>query len=463
MRQVETRRLSSWVWAAGLAASLGCGKDPGFRFTAPINVDRPGPFVQLPLPVGAYSRSLQPDLEDLRILDARGERVPFAILAPRMAQTESIEQRRDAVLYPLPATPTAAGWQSPVEVTVQGDRISVKRRERSAAAMTPDRRSGGWLIDLGERERGAPPPTALRMEWSGPAEFSAGFSLETSDDLNRWRGGDGGQLMALASAAGPLTQPTVRLPEDGGRFVRLVWAEPASAPVLVGAKVVAAGQRSVALDPPSELVLSPKPEPADREALHFDLGGRLAVVEIDLRLAPGTRVAPVRLQGRTAGDEPWSELAASVFYRLERGGAEVNTSPPLGLHANIRYVRVVPDARAAALDPAKTELVVRAQLASLVFANQGQAPFTLSVGSRNPASSALPVSTVVPLLDDERPRFGRASLGDWTEVAAVATAFESERKLAALRPWLLWAVLLVGVAGLGFMVWRLARGAGPLK
>ena len=435
-------------------------------------MDRPAPFVQLPLSAGVYGRSVQPDLQDVRVVDARGERVPFAILAPRMAEEERIERRRDAVLYPLPATPTAGGgWRSPVEVTVQGDRISVKRLDQPGPSGGPTGRSGGWLIDLGQREPGDPPPNALRIEWSGPAEFSATFGLETSADLSTWRGGGGGQLMALASASGPLTQPTVRLPGDGGRFVRLVWADPASAPMLIGAKVLAAEQRSVALDPPSERVLSPSPEPAGKvapdetagRALHFDLGGGLPVVEIDLRLAPGTRVAPVRLQGRATLDQPWSELGASVFYRLERGGAEVNTSPPLALRANVRYIRVVPDARAAALDLVETKLVVQVQLASLVFANQGQTPFRLMVGSRYAASSALPVSTVVPLLDDERPRFGRASLGEWTEVAAVANAEESERKWAALRPGLLWAVLLIGVAGLGFMVWRLARGESSPK
>jgi hypothetical protein len=40
----------------------------------------------------------------------------------------------------------------------------------------------------------------------------------------------------------------------------------------------------------------------------------------------------------------------------------------------------------------------------------------------------------------------------------VARQAEAADRQAALRPWLLWAVLLAGVAGLGFMVWRLARG-----
>jgi hypothetical protein len=31
-----------------------------------------------------------------------------------------------------------------------------------------------------------------------------------------------------------------------------------------------------------------------------------------------------------------------------------------------------------------------------------------------------------------------------------------------LRPWLLWAVLITGVIGLGALVWRLAR-SGPAQ
>jgi hypothetical protein len=48
-------------------------------------------------------------------------------------------------------------------------------------------------------------------------------------------------------------------------------------------------------------------------------------------------------------------------------------------------------------------------------------------------------------------------VGEWTEVAAVARAVDWDHRLAALRPWLLWSVLLAGIAGLALMVWRLAR------
>ena len=459
---------------AAVATPPAHAEDPPYRFSAAITVQQTGPFVRLPLPASAYGRTEQAELRDLRVVDAAGERVPFALLQPRADTNQSAERPRETKLYPLPARPAAGQpWPAPVEVTVQGDRISV--RQSGSGNLKPVKNSPGWLFDQGEpRERraGELPAQLLRLRWSGPAEFSAGFDLETSDDLRRWRAAGAGQVLALASANGPLTQPNVPLPANAGRFVRLVWNEPGAAPLLTGAAGISVQQRAVALDTPTELVIAASTEPpskvADeaslalaRRALHFDLGGVLPLVQLDLQLGQGagsgTRIAPVRLQARNRVDEPWRELAGHVFYRIERAGA-LSASPPLALRSTLRYLRVIPDERAAPLEAAQTRLLVQAQLASVVFAAQGRAPYTLLAGAAKAPAGALPVGTLVPALDDERPRFGQATLGEWNESEAGVRQAESQRRIAAMRPWLLWAVLLLGVAGLGFMVWRLARG-----
>jgi len=461
-------RKSVLIAATWFAALAQAADEPARRHAAPIAVSASAPFVQLALPAAAYARSQSANLADLRVVDARGERVPFALLAPRQPEASTVERARDATLYPLPAKPMADGaWRLPIEVTVDGDRVSVRRG--GAATTAPVALSAGWLIDLGERPRDEPPPQSLRLAWSGPAEFSAAFRFDTSDDLRTWRAGGAGQLMALTApipALAPLTQPLVVLRADAGRFVRLVWADVANAPQVSGAKALFGEAKSKVLDPPTEIVLGATPAPPgkatddDARALHFDLGGVLPIARLELKWASGTRVAPVRLQGRDDAAQPWRELAAAVFYRLERDN-EVATSPPLALATATRYLRVLPDARAAALDGAQTQLVVQAPLASLVFAAQGQPPYALQAGAKVTSPSALPVATLVPALDTERARFGRASLGAWSEVADVARADAAQQQRAALRPWLLWAVLLAGVAGLAFMVWRLSRPAKP--
>jgi hypothetical protein len=216
--------------------------------------------------------------------------------------------------------------------------------------------------------------------------------------------------------------------------------------------IVAQTQEQV-LDPPTRLSFSGAQE---GRALRFDLGAALPIVELELQWTSGTHVAPLRIQGRNADSEPWREIAPAVFYRLERpAGASV--APAIAVQAKQRYLRLLPDERAAALEPGPARLVVKAQLASLVFAAQGQPPFRLLAGSPDAAPGALPAATLVPALDDERARFGRASLGEWAEAGDVAQQRDAEQRRSAWRPWLLWSVLLAGVAGLGVMVWRLLR------
>ena len=91
------------------------------------------------------------------------------------------------------------------------------------------------------------------------------------------------------------------------------------------------------------------------------------------------------------------------------------------------------------------------------FASSGQPPLRLLAGSADAPAGALPLATLVPQLDQERKRFGQARLGSFAEAPEVARAAERAVTEARLRLGLLWAVLLVGVAGLGLLVWRLAK------
>ncbi len=472
----ERRRVAALLGGmlCALGATSASAEDPLYRFNAAIEIQRSAPFVRIGLPASAYAHSEQADLRDLRIVDAAGERVPFALLAPRAARSEVQEQLRDAAIFALPQRPAGGKpWASPLEVTVQGNRIDV-RPARGVALSGVAQRSPGWLLDLGDAGKRSEAksddavPRAVQLAWSGPAEFSVGVEVEVSDDLRQWRRGASGSLLALASASGPLTQPRIVLPQPSARFVRLVWSDPAAAPRITGAKVVLDRASSVTFDPPTELVVAPLPaikqdtssDPLDKRALVFDLGGAVPLLDIELRLGPGTLVAPVRVQGRRRADQAWTDLASTVFYRIERDG-DASTAPALALHTTQRFLRIVPDERSAALDPGQVKLAAHVALPSLVFARQGREPFTLQAGSVDAKPSALPITTLVPALDAERPRFGQAALGAWSESDTALRQLRSRERLATLRPWLLWAVLLAGVSGLGFMVWRLARSARP--
>jgi len=98
--------MREWIsWLAALAAvanAANAADEPAFRYSAPITVTAPGPFVQLPLTPGAYGRSASAGLADLRVVDARGERVPFALLEPR--RPEQVDQGTGQYVDLVPAT-----------------------------------------------------------------------------------------------------------------------------------------------------------------------------------------------------------------------------------------------------------------------------------------------------------------------------------------------------------------------
>ncbi len=474
------QRLDGVLWAAALAALCGAATAADvalYRQRAAIQIEQPGAFVRLPLTPQVYAHSQQRGLADLQLQDAKGERVPFAFLTPSAQEVQAQDQWQAATLYRLPPRPAAGGtWAAPVDVVVEGGRITVHQRATTAApantaptntAPTSANASPGWLFDLGERAKDSPAPARLQLQWSGPAEFSASYTLQHSSDLKSWREASGGSVMALASSGVALTQPDVLLPADVQRFVRLVWTSSTGVPQLGGARAATPGARSVVHEAPHAFNVAASEEPAGSHnalsaqdkprALHFDLGAVLPLLQIDLQMAAGTRVLPVQVQVRERSDAPWQNAAGTVFYRTERG-SDVQRSPPLTLRRDVRYVRLLADARSAPPPADSVKLSVQAQLGSLVFAAQGQPPYVLLVGASQPVPGALPLATLVPDLAQERPRLGRATLGTWSEVSEAVAQAKTEAQRALWRPAALWALLVAGVAGLALMVWRLARG-----
>lgn len=447
-----------WLAVSGIGA-WAVPDEADFLYRAPITVQRNAPFVAVPLTPATYGRSLSPALADLRVVDAQGGRVPFALQAPEPGQPVQARLKRAVMLYPLPPRPPASAPGGPAfELELDDGRLRL-RQEGAAARLTGP--SPGWVVDLGATGPDTAPPAFVELAWSGAADFSTGYRVETSDDLRQWRPAGGGQLMSLAAAGATLTQPLVALPASPGRYLKLEWLAGDAPPPLSGAQAVSLQTRMADNGALTELRVAAAPDtpPAGGppRALLFDLGAPLPLAEAALDWTAGTHVVPARVQGRLRPDQPWTDLASAVFYRLEREGP-ASMSPAVPLQATARYLRVLPDDRAGALTPAGAGLRVRAALGQVVFATQGVPPFALVTGAAGVAPGHLPIQALVPSLNEERERFGAGRLGEWGTSAAAEAKARAEQDRAAWRPVLLWGALLVAVAALAAMVWRLARG-----
>ncbi len=433
---------------------------PAHRFHATLTVERPAPFVALPLTPSIYAHSERGRLADLQVVDAQGQNLPFALVAaPAAARTVST-QERPAKLYALPpaALATPSGQAAPVQIWLQGQQVVVAANPAAPSAK-PAAPSPGWVVDTGAQEPQASSPNALRVEWAAAADFNQSLQVDSSDDLKTWRGSGHAQLVSLTSGEPALRQPVVPLPAGIGRYVRLRWDEPAAAPALTGAwaqtteTLPSAGNDTAA----STFTASAVPlseDPKAPGAMVFELPAPLPVAQLTVQWPQGNQLWPLRVQWRADTTGPWQEGGAAVFYRLQRSDT-ASFSPPLALATTARQFRLVPTQGTLGLATSAPSVQVQAKLPWLVFVQQGTAPYELRAGASAGPNMALPASTLMANVEEERPRFGRASLQPFSENTQAAAQAAQQQRWAEWRPRLLWAVLLLGVAGLGAMVWRL--------
>ena len=422
------------------------------------------------LPPAAYGHAEQDDLRDLRIVDARGERVPFALLAAaagdgaarasRCARRRSIRCRRGRRRRRL---------------AVAGRRRRRRRSHQRAAPRRPadtrgaaPRESGGWLIDSGEtRRRRAAAAAACACAGRARPSSRPPTAIETSDDLRQWRArgqrpGDGVAIAEPArwrsrSSACPRRRP-LRSPASG--------PSRGAAPVLTGASVLVAERQRVAVDSARELTFAPSPEPAGARAP--DAARARAALRSRRRPAAGRRRPALRRRhARRAGAPAGPRARRRAVARARRRRL---LSPRARRRrrqlAGARRCR----RRSASCAWFPTSAPRRSTASTRAWSSmrrwrrsssptQGEPPFRLLAGSRDAPAGALPVARVVPQLEQRA-----AALRSRRRSARSRRRGGRARRRAGVAPGAPAALAALGRADrrrrrLGALVWRLARPA----
>jgi hypothetical protein len=194
----------------------------------------------------------------------------------------------------------------------------------------------------------------------------------------------------------------------------------------------------------------------------FDLGARVPVESVRLKLGAANSVAPVTILATDDLKTEPRRVANATFYWLVRDGADIQ-SPAVDIgRYTARYwiARLDPNSPPPGGGPPTLEVEWRP--AQLVFVARGDGPFTLAFGNPEVKRSMLETSQLIPgyergmELKLAAAQVGSVSTGeikgDWLRSVTGGT---SPKKLA------LWAVLIVAVIALGFMAFRLARQVNP--
>jgi hypothetical protein len=439
----------AWLAVPALAAENFGQRDFAKHYTLELE-DGAASSYSITLPAIIYAASERSDLGDIRIFNSTGDMVPYSLDTPRAPARTAPKVRPVTGWFPLASAPAGNNGMPP------GVAIGADGSLRATAGPPPRAQHEVDLIDLGRMSRTAQ-VGALHVHLRDD-NFQGRVTVEVSDDLRHWQPAGDAQLLKVNYNGGTLSQDRVELNTARARYVRLHWLDGAPYIDSMDMEIEAAGAGTVqSADTQREwregMVAHPGLKPGE---YFFTTGGSYPVDRLRLTLPQPNTVTSAVVYSRAGLDMPWREVSSATLFRLHNGTVE-QSNAPLELKADTdRQWRVVVDTRSGGLGSGALTVAAGWRPATLTFVAQGSPPYTLAVG-RAEAVPAVVRRGALPVSASSVAGIARLNGGNSVPKPASAQSIASAPNVS--RGYLLWAALLLAVASLGAIGWRLARGA----
>ncbi|HET8697528.1 MAG TPA: DUF3999 family protein, partial [Gammaproteobacteria bacterium] len=330
-------------WAALVGALLAgvtvAAVDPAwFEVGWPLETPANDRYFDVPLSAEVYGHA--PSLEQLAVLDARNEPMPFyrVTVDPPAAG----EQRVVLAASPVYAS-QADGSLAQLSVSSGNGRTALTVTRPADATETD---VAAFVVDARNVERA---PTAIELDWRAlPQPFLLNVRVEQSNDLTSWRAAGRGSVAQLAVGDVEARHARVPVSARAGGYLRIAWERNVPGFYVERVSLVSADQaeapllnvRLPALDraPPRGDTTAGGPEP-----LYFDAGGALPVAAATVHFAAGSGWLTADVAAADSLDGPWQPVAyRTLLYEVDYGGTHF-ASPPVAVGRNDkRYWRVTP-------------------------------------------------------------------------------------------------------------------------
>lgn len=437
----------AWIWVcallpcSALAQSQAIAPDD-FAYGQAIAPAGAAAAYRFALPLEVYQNTFRADLGDLRVFNAEGVVVPFSLSRP--SAQAPIHQTPVA----LPLFPLHEGARiliDGVHLTINSAGSAVNLQTQNGTPVNVTVRQ--YLLDSRGLDNTL---SALQLGWpDSAAEYTGRLNIEVSEDLAAWRSLVASAPIANLRANGQtLIENRVEFAPTKAKFWRLSWL--GIAPSFELTRVLAEPAASLTEPKRATLEVSGVVDPKDSREFSFDLDAHPPVSRVNVLLPDPNSVVDVELSTRPAANSPWRVIRHSGFYRLKTPDAEqqnalLDVSPDTDRYWRARIL----GSGGAPQSPLR--LHVEWIPNEVTFLAQGHAPFLLVYGNATANRSEADLSHLPSTLEPVA-----ATLGPQQVTGGADRLLAKPAPFPRMR-FALWSALLLAVAILGFMVYRVAR------
>jgi hypothetical protein len=396
------------------------------------------PFYRLDVPLSVYQFSQRADLGDVRVFNAAGELVPYALETRPAPQQNQLSQT--AVRF-FPYGNKASNEQRDISIQIRND------GQLSAQSHTfSKQQESSYIVDASQIKGQL---ESLILGWQ-EANYQGQIRLAASDNLQQWQALGNAEIIQLDYQGQTLSQPKVDLGSIHAKYLRISSDTPLT---LKEVRLQSSIEQTM---PAKRAWLAPVTAQLKQAGEYqFDLGIHAPMDRLELALPQLNTVVQATLASRATPSEPWQDVQNGMLYRLQGKTAEAH-SPALAISPNQhRYWRLSVNQSSGGLGQGLPQLKAGWIPQQIAFVARGQAPFVLAFGQARVSSAAINSADLI---------IGKAVASATAGVLLNKTASAASATASApssARSYGLWAALVLAVGVLGAMAWKLLNASSP--
>ena len=422
------------------------------------------PFYQSNISKEVYQYTHSSTLQDLTILNASGEQVPYALIPYEdlHPQTTMHQDNKPLIIFPIKESALNNPNELRIHLQKGAGNTSLDIVSSDGEADASKKTNSIYLLDAGKKHA---PLETISVDWQGVDGKLLTLEVLTSDDLQSWSHAGNAVLLKTANANNSLLQNTISLDSPTeARYLQVRTTESNGTSFnLTKANAEYSKVQSIA----PQLVLQTIQLIARSEAtknglvnIDFESAGHFPATYLQIKLPQNNTITNATIQVRNNTNEAWEYLTSASVYRLMQQG-KTFTSPDVVLSPTVaRYWRLQFNQASGGIGVENPSLSLGWLPSTAVWNARGQAPFTLHVGEKPSIVNNISIASLIPDYKFEKIQALEKS-GLTLELSANNTSTEQAANTWTApidyKRWLLWGGLFLGVLLLAGMAFSLLK------
>jgi hypothetical protein len=407
------------------------------------------PLYQTTLTKQVYQYSRSEELQDLAVVNADDESIPYALLpyGSIYAQTKITAETKALTIFPMQENTLKPSAVMNIQLNNHDASVHVSADDTKLTA------KNYYLFDLGEKH---PAFKKLSLDWQGKEGELVALELKVSNNLQDWESITQASLLKVRADNQTIVQNNISLDRlIEARYLQIIPLDAHDDFKLSAVNVEISHAQDI-VQPKLSQAISFKQRDASATQTHIDFESlsRLPASAIKIQLPQRNTITQVTVLTRNHHDEAWHYLSTASLYRLIKQNKEYSNQDITIPTTAARYWRLTFNQANGGIGQENPVLSLVWTPEVLVWNARGKAPYRLDVGATGAAVNVVAVNSLLAAYQPQK--LQQLPLAKLSLQVAEPIINAWDRPID-YKPLWLWGGLLLGVLALAVMAYSLIK------